>query len=76
VDLFDILTSHDERQTGVVCTENIVRNQIDKFERLLIPKDEFPNRVRLQRIGDRKRGGYRSRGEVAKRASRKSPRHS
>src|SRR5579863_1311827 len=51
--------SHDERKNGMIYAENIVRDQIDKFERLLVPKDDFPNRVRLAYVwakGDQESG--------------------
>jgi hypothetical protein len=51
--------SHDERKNGMIYAENIVRDQIDKFERLLVPKDDFLNRVRLAYVwakGDQESG--------------------
>ena len=51
--------SHDERKNGMIYAENIVHDQIDKFERLLVPKDDFPNRVRLAYVwakGDQESG--------------------
>lgn len=51
--------SYDERRNGTIYAENIVRDQIDKFERLLIRPDDFPNRVRLAYVwskGDQESG--------------------
>jgi hypothetical protein len=51
--------SHDERKNGMIYAESIVRDQIDKFEGLLMPTDDFPNRVRLAYVrakGDQESG--------------------
>ena len=51
--------SHDERKNGMIYAENIVREQIEKFERLLIRPDDFTNRVRLAYLwskGDQESG--------------------
>ena len=51
--------SHDERKNGMIYAQSIVREQIEKFERLLVPKDDFPNRVRLAYVwskGDQESG--------------------
>lgn len=51
--------SHDPRNNGMIYAENIAREAIDKFERLLIRPDDFPNRARLAYLwskGDRETG--------------------
>jgi len=51
--------SHDERRNGTIYAESPARAEIDKFERLLIRPDDFPNRVRLAYLwskGDQQSG--------------------
>jgi len=39
--------SSDERTNGSIYAQSIAQGAIDKFERLLIRPDDFPNRARL-----------------------------
>jgi hypothetical protein len=51
--------SSDDRTNGSIYAESIARDAIDKFERLLIRPDDFPNRARLAYLwskGDRETG--------------------
>ena len=51
--------SSDDRTNGSIYAESIAREAIDKFERLLIRPDDFPNRARLAYLwskGDRETG--------------------
>ena len=51
--------STDPRRNGAIHAESPVRAQIDKFERLLVRPEDFPNRARLAYLwskGDQERG--------------------
>ena len=51
--------SHDPRTNGAIFAESPVKEQIDKFKRLLIRPDDFPNRSKLAYLwskGDQESG--------------------
>jgi hypothetical protein len=51
--------SHDARLNGAIFADGPVKDQIDKFERLLIRPDDFPNRAKLAYLwskGDQESG--------------------